>query len=136
MLAEDLRLPNRQVWVGPKKNERKEVGWALGPWEGAVKEEKFLHPGKSLQWQRHQPGQDGELWSLGGEHSKWITEGKAEGDLHRWAGLLSGTPNPKMLLHRAGWGLTAEARTPEVRPGEQLGLAAGKPPRELGCDVP
>lgn len=80
MLAEDLKLPNRQVWVGPKKNERKELGWDLGLWEGAVKEDKFLHPGKSPHWQRHQPGQDGELWRLGGERSKWVTEGKADSD--------------------------------------------------------
>ena len=99
MLAEDLRLPNRQVWVRPKKNERKELGWDLGPWEGVVKEENFLHHGKSPQWQRHQPGQVEELWCLGRECSKWITEGRAEGELHRWAGLLSGTPNPEMLLH-------------------------------------
>ena len=122
MLAEDLRLPNRQIWVGPKKNERKELGWDLGPWEGAVKEDKFLHPGKSPQWQRHQPGQDGELWCLGGERSKWVTEGKADSDLHTWAGLLSGTVHPEMLLHWGGWGLTAEAWTPEVRPGESAGV--------------
>ena len=122
MLAEDLRLPNRQVWVGPKKNERKELGWDLGPWEGIVKKENFLHPGKSPQWQRHQPRQVEELWRLRGERSKWITEGRAEGELHRWAGLLSGTPNPEMLPHGGRWGLTAEAQTPEVRSGGRAGV--------------
>lgn len=30
-----------------QKKVRKELGWDLHPREGAVKEERFLHPGKS-----------------------------------------------------------------------------------------
>lgn len=32
---------------GEQKKVRKELGWDLHPREGAVKEERFLHPGKS-----------------------------------------------------------------------------------------
>ena len=43
------------------------------PPEGAVKEERFPHTGKSP----HRWGQRA-LWSLGGEHSNKCAEGKAE----------------------------------------------------------
>ena len=35
-----------------RKTETKEYGWDLHLWEGAVKEEKFPHTRKPLQWWR------------------------------------------------------------------------------------
>ena len=45
-------------WVGQKKKEkeRKESGQDLCSKDGAVKEDRFLHPGKSPHWWGDQPG--------------------------------------------------------------------------------
>ena len=64
--------------VEKKKKVRKELGWDLHPWEGALKEERFLHPGKSPhQWG---VGRDrGEFQHLRGGCSSWFASARAEG---------------------------------------------------------
>ena len=58
-------------WVGQKKKEkknkereRKESGWEQHPREGAVKEERFLHPRKFPHWQGDQLGWRGIFRAL------------------------------------------------------------------------
>ena len=52
---------SKSAWLGrtkeKRKKMRKESGWHLHPYEGAGKEEKFLHPGKYPHWQGDQLGQ-------------------------------------------------------------------------------
>ena len=54
------------IWEGQKKKEKKRerekgVRTGLAPWEGAVKEDRFLHTGKATHWQRDQLGQRGNF---------------------------------------------------------------------------
>lgn len=77
--AEDLRLLrgkenlhitryNRRKTI---KKTKKMSGWYLWSWEGAVKGESFLHPGKPLHQWEDWPGQKK---SLRGEYRNWFTE--------------------------------------------------------------
>lgn len=47
-----------------KKNERKELGCDLHPWEGPMKEESFLHPEKFPHQWKDQPEQRGSFGVL------------------------------------------------------------------------
>ena len=58
---------------------------------------------------------EGELQSLRGECGNSFAEGKAEKDLHRKP-VLTGTPQPGMLVHWGQQELGAESSTLEVRP--------------------
>ena len=53
-------------WEGQKqsKKKRKESRQDLYPREGAMKEERFLHPGRSPHWQGDEPGQRGSFRAL------------------------------------------------------------------------
>ena len=73
-------------WVGKKKkekkSERKEAGWDLCPWEGAVKEESsHLREVPSVVGRSART--EGKLQSLRGLCSNRFAEGNAERDLHR-----------------------------------------------------
>ena len=63
-----------------KKKARNKSGWDLCPWEGAVKEETLLHPGKPPT-----PGDLPAQASLGGEHGGQRMEGSIDGQW-AWAG--------------------------------------------------
>ena len=55
--SEKARKSQRNWVRKKKKKERKELGQDLSPWEGGVKEERFLHQGKPPHWQGDRPGQ-------------------------------------------------------------------------------
>ena len=74
MLAEDLRFPKGKklpTYLG----RTKEKGQDLPLGEGAVKEEKFPHTRKTLQWQR-QGVVGGKLLSHGGEPATEVQRAK------------------------------------------------------------
>ena len=78
--AERVRKsPGNQIGKKIKKKMRTELGWDLHPWEGAVEEERFLHPGKPL-YQRDLPGQKGSFRA-----SKENAAARVEGKLSRWS---------------------------------------------------
>ena len=84
-----------------------------------MKEERFPRPGRFAHLWGDQPGQGGELQSLGGECSNQSVEGKMDSDLHRWSVLPPCAPQPETLVHPHGQGLGAEAWALEVRPRER-----------------
>ena len=68
MLTEELmqpkvqeRLSCNQVGQKKKKKKKNQRNRTVCPWEGAVKEENFSHPGNPLHWLRDQPGQKGNF---------------------------------------------------------------------------
>ena len=69
---------------------------------------------------------EGELRSLGGEHSNRFVEGNTERDLHRGSALLPCTPQPETLLCQCGWGLSAEAPASEDGPRERTRAGCGE----------
>ena len=78
-----------------RDTERKELGWNLHPWEGAVKWKGFHTVRNPIISLMRSAATEGELWSLKGEHSTQFAEGKVERDLHISSGqcqmtLLSG----------------------------------------------
>ena len=109
-------------WVGQKKKEKKEEikesGWDLCLWEGAEKEEKFLHIRKPLHWggwgQSFRASE--ESAATGVQKAKWR-------DSHTEDRCQPALPSLRCLSARwGGWGLDAEARASEVRPqGEDWG---------------
>ena len=102
-------------WVGKKKTEKKkkerkkkvkkESGPDLCPWEGAVKEESFLHPGKPFQQWGDQPGQKG------------IFRASKDNTSSRFAAAQPGTP-----IFWFWQGLCAGTRALEIRTREKTGV--------------
>lgn len=92
------------------------------PPEGAVKEERFPHTGKSHHWQGDQPGQSGsfeaseENMAIGFWRVSW--KETCTGGCH-----CCQTPQPEMLLCQHGRGLAAEVWASEVslENGHRLG---------------
>ena len=66
--------------------------------EGAVKEKRFLLPGKPPPSRRRSAWTKGELQSLGGELRNWLMEGKSESNLQRRSVLLSYASQAEMLM--------------------------------------
>lgn len=83
-ISERARKPPCNGWEKREK-EGKKSGLDLCPQEESCEGRKGSTPRKSPHGQRYQPG-EGELWSLGGEHSNWFVVGKVENDLYRWSG--------------------------------------------------
>lgn len=66
MLAEDLIRQKLQeiphvTELNEKIKDKKDSEWELCPYEGPVKEERFLYPGKPLHWWRYKPVQKGSF---------------------------------------------------------------------------
>lgn len=78
--------PGNRIGRKIKRKMRKESGWDLHPWEGAVEEEGFLHPGKPPH-QRDLPRQKGSLRA-----SKENAAARGEEKLHRWSWWQPETP--------------------------------------------
>ena len=70
---------------------KKMSGWYLWCWEGAVKGESFLHPGKPLHQWEDWPGQKK---SLRGEYRNWFTEPDWRENC---------TDGQRALLHSLAW---------------------------------
>ena len=70
---------------------KKMSGWYLWSWEGAVKGESFLHPGKPLHQWEDWPGQKK---SLRGEYRNWFTEPDWRENC---------TDGQRALLHSLAW---------------------------------
>ena len=111
-------------WVWKKKKEekvRKESGWVLYPWKGAVKVERFLYPGKPPHRQRGWLGQKGsfraseENAAAGGrqsEQGETSTNGQCQ------------HPAVLSLKHAStGVGWVLELGLQRFNPGRGLGLA-------------
>ena len=79
-----------------RKNRDKRTGMGSAPPEGAVKEEKFPHTRKPLQWWR-QGWVGGKFQSHGGECSNRGAEGKAERFPHRGS-VSTSTHQPERLV--------------------------------------
>lgn len=77
-----------------KRKRKREKGVEMEPVppEGAVKEERFPHTGKSHHWQGDQPGQSRSLEASEENTANWFLEGQLERDLHRWLSLLPDSP--------------------------------------------
>ena len=82
-------------WKKRKKGRKggKEIRTGPVPPRRELWRRKGSAPRKSPPGQRDQPG-EGELRSLGGEHSSGFVIGKMEGDLHRWPGPPPCAPHP------------------------------------------
>ena len=84
--------------------------------EAAVKKERFPH----LFLTAGRPAwMEGELQSLGGEHSNRFVGGKRESNLHRRLALPPCAPQPETLICQCGQGLGTIAQALEVRPRER-----------------
>lgn len=109
------------------KVRKDESGRVLHPRKGAVKEERFLYPGRPPHRQRGWLGQNGSFRA-----SEENAAARAEGALHRQAVSPSCTPPPETHTHRCRMGLGAETQASDIRPGRGLGMAMQKQPRLAG----
>ena len=109
MLAEELIQPKMQEssphnWV--RRRKKKESGWDLCLWEGAVKEERLPYPGKPL----HQLGDQGDRQGtseIQRRGSSWLAAGRTDRNQHRLSWPLHALHNQRRASARVhgGWAL-------------------------------
>ena len=85
---------------------------------------------------------EGELQSLGGEHSSWLATARVEGELHRQSVLPPCTPQSEVWVRWCRWGLGAGTWASEIRPGDRTGVGCAETTTtahlnaRIGCDPP
>ena len=108
----------------------------LRPWEGAVKEETFLHPGKHLHWRGDQLGQKGSF--RGSEESAttgwWQAEQREMGTEDRCH--LVAIPSPRCMPTGVCRGWVLKLRLQRTARGRGLGLAAWRQTEGAGVYGP
>ena len=111
-----------------KKKREREKGVRTGPapWEGAVKEDRFLHTGKATHWQRDQLG-EGEFQSLRGIGSNQFAEDKLGKDC-KVCWCHHAHPSQGHWTSEVGRNRVPRFRLWKPDPGRVLGLAVRKKP--------